>query len=421
MARKTFNVLFFIKKARLLKNGEAPVCMRITVNGCMVDVLVKRSCPVNLWNQAKENSKGKDRMSVELNHYLEITRSRIHQIYRELESTGKTITVDLMRKLYYGVDEDSKTLLQVFREHNEQSRKLIGKDFVSKTVQRYETTTRYLEEFIKKEYQLSDIALNNLEANFISKFDAFLKIEKGCAQNSAITRLKNLKKIIRIALENDWIKKDPFAYYRFKLEETDPEFLTMDEIKIIIGKEFTIKRVEQVRDVFVFCSFTGLAFIDLYNLKEENIKTFFDDGEWIVIHRQKTGTEADIKLLDYPKQIMEKYRGLCKDGRVFPVPPYRSCLRSLKRLGKKCGITKPLSWHVSRHSFATSVCLSNGVPIETVSSMLGHKDIKTTQVYAKITKEKLSKDVEKLSQQLNHIEEFTFGNICSDNTNTKKA
>lgn len=198
-------------------------------------------------------------MSVELNHYLEITRSRIHQIYRELESTGKTITVDLMRKLYYGVDEDSKTLLQVFREHNEQSRKLIGKDFVSKTVQRYETTTRYLEEFIKKEYQLSDIALNNLEANFISKFDAFLKIEKGCAQNSAITRLKNLKKIIRIALENDWIKKDPFAYYRFKLEETDPEFLTMDEIKIILAKEFTIKRVEQVRDVFIFCIFTFVA------------------------------------------------------------------------------------------------------------------------------------------------------------------
>ena len=421
MARKSFSVLFFIKKAKLLKNGEAPVCMRIIVNGCMVDISIKRSCPVNLWNQAKENSKGKDRMSVELNHYIEIIRSRIHQIYRELETSDKVITVDLVRKLYYGVDEESKTLLQVFREHNEQSRKLIGKDFVSKTVQRYETTTRYLEEFIKKEYQLSDIALNNLEANFISKFDAFLKIEKGCAQNSAITRLKNLKKIIRIALENDWIKKDPFAYYRFKLEETDPEFLTMDEIKIIIGKEFTIKRVEQVRDVFVFCSFTGLAFIDLYNLKEENIKTFFDDGEWIVIHRQKTGTEADIKLLDYPKQIMEKYRGLCKDGRVFPVPPYRSCLRSLKRLGKKCGITKPLSWHVSRHSFATSVCLSNGVPIETVSSMLGHKDIKTTQVYAKITKEKLSKDVEKLSQQLNHIEEFTFGNICSDNTNTKKA
>ena len=151
MARKSFSVLFFIKKAKLLKNGEAPVCMRITVNGCMVDISIKRSCPVNLWNQAKENSKGKDRMSVELNHYLEITRSRIHQIYRELETSDKVITVDLVRKLYYGVDEESKTLLQVFREHNEQSRKLNRQRLVSKTVQRYETTTRYLEEFIKKE------------------------------------------------------------------------------------------------------------------------------------------------------------------------------------------------------------------------------------------------------------------------------
>lgn len=177
-------------------------------------------------------------------------------------------------------------------------------------------------------------------------------------------------------------------------------------------------RIPLLVALIVFYLFTGLAFIDLYNLKEENIKTFFDDGEWIIIHRQKTGTEADIKLLDYPKQIMEKYRGLCEDGRVFPVPNYKSCMDSLKRLGKKCGITKPLSWHMSRHSFATSVCLSNGVPIETVSSMLGHKDIKTTQVYAKITKEKLSKDVEKLSQQINNIEEFTFGNVCNDNTNT---
>ena len=204
-------------------------------------------------------------MSVEPNHYLEITHSHVHQIYRELETSGKVITVDLVRKLFYGVDEDNKTLLQVFREHNEQSRKLIGKDFVSKTVQRYETTTRYL------------------EANFISKFDAFLKIEKGCAQNSAITRLKNLKKIIRIALENDWIKKDPFAYYRFKLEETYPEFLTMDEIKIILAKEFIIKRVEQVRDVFIFCIFTGLAFSDVKDLSPEHLLKDNKGELWIKI------------------------------------------------------------------------------------------------------------------------------------------
>lgn len=254
-----------------------------------------------------------------------------------------------------------------------------------------------------------------------SNYETFLRIDKQLKINSAMVFVRNLRAMIFRAIDNEWLVKDPFRRYEYKNEETTREILTKEEIHLLMETPITRKHMGLVRDLYLFCCFTGLAFIDLYNLKEENIKTFFDDGEWIVIHRQKTGTEADIKLLDYPKQIMEKYRGLCKDGRVFPVPPYRSCLRSLKRLGKKCGITKPLSWHVSRHSFATSVCLSNGVPIETVSSMLGHKDIKTTQVYAKITKEKLSKDVEKLSQQLNHIEEFTFGNICSDNTNTKKA
>ncbi|OUP22642.1 recombinase [Parabacteroides distasonis] len=400
MARKSFSVLFFIKKGKLLKNGEAPVCMRITVNGCMVDISIKRSCPVNLWNQAKENSKGKDRMSVELNHYLEITRSHVHQIYRELETSGKVITVDLVRKLYYGVDEDNKTLLQVFREHNEQSRKLIGKDFVSKTVQRYETTTRYLEEFIKKEYQLPDIALNNLEANFISKFDAFLKIEKGCAQNSAITRLKNLKKIIRIALENDWIKKDPFAYYRFKLEETDPEFLTMDEIKIILAKEFTIKRVEQVRDVFVFCIFTALSYIDVCELTKENIRTSFDGNLWIMTKRHKTNVASNIRLLEIPKAILEKYKDNLPNGMILPIISNQKVNDYLKEIATICNINKNLTFHVARHSCATSVLIANGVPIETVSKILGHTNIRTTQIYARITDLKVSNDMEILAQKL---------------------
>ena len=401
MARKSFSVLFFIKKGKLLKNGEAPVCMRITVNGCMVDISIKRSCPVNLWNQAKENSKGKDRMSVELNHYLEITRSHVHQIYRELETSGKVITVDLVRKLFYGVDEDNKTLLQVFREHNEQSRKLIGKDFVSKTVQRYETTTRYLEEFIKKEYQLSDIALNNLEANFISKFDAFLKIEKGCAQNSAITRLKNLKKIIRIALENDWIKKDPFAYYRFKLEETDPEFLTMDEIKIILAKEFTIKRVEQVRDVFVFCIFTGLAFSDVKDLSPEHLVKDNKGELWIRKNRQKTKIMCNIPVLPVAASILEKYKNVAEcTGKLLPVLSNQRMNSYLKEIADVCGIKKNLTFHMSRHTFAVTVCLENGLPIETLSKMLGHTNLKVTQAYARITYRKVTEDMKVLKNKL---------------------
>ena len=386
MARKSFSVLFFIKKGKLLKNGEAPVCMRITVNGCMVDISIKRSCPVNLWNQAKENSKGKDRMSVELNHYLEITRSRIHQIYRELEASDKVITVDLVRKLFYGVDEDNKTLLQVFREHNEQSRKLIGKDFVSKTVQRYETTTRYLEEFIKKEYQLSDIALNNLEANFISKFDAFLKIEKGCAQNSAITRFKNLKKIIRIALAKGWMKNDPFLEIRFSLDKVEPDFLEDSEIQKLISKEIDIPRLSQVRDIFVFCCFTGLAFSDIHGLRKEHIVEDSNGVRWIRKGRQKTKIMCNIPLMEIPLKILEKYstNEYCKKhGVLFPVLCNQKMNAYLKELADICGIKKTLTTHVARHTFAT-FALANGVSIESVAKMLGHTNVQMTRHYARV-------------------------------------
>ena len=401
MARKSFSVLFFIKKAKLLKNGEAPVCMRITVNGCMVDISIKRSCPVNLWNQAKENSKGKDRMSVELNHYIEITRSRIHQIYRELETSDKVITVDLVRKLYYGVDEESKTLLQVFREHNEQSRKLIGKDFVSKTVQRYETTTRYLEEFIKKEYQLSDIALNNLEANFISKFDAFLKIEKGCAQNSAITRLKNLKKIIRIALENDWIKKDPFYGIHFKQEEVNVEFLSREELDILMNKEFAIKRLEQVRDIFVFCCFTALAFVDVQQLSREHLIKDNNGALWIRKARQKTNQMCNIPVLTIPQRILRKYEDnaeCIKKGVLLPVISNQRMNAYLKEIADVCGIAKRLTTHVARHTAATVVFLANDVSMENVSKILGHSNIRMTQHYAKVLDSSIMRDMVNVEQ-----------------------
>ena len=380
------------------------MCMRITVNGCMVDISIKRSCPVNLWNQAKENSKGKDRMSVELNHYLEITRSHIHQIYRELETSGKAITVDLVRKLYYGVDEESKTLLQVFREHNEQSRKLIGKDFVSKTVQRYETTTRYLAEFIKKEYQLSDIPLNDLEPDFISKFDAFLKIEKGCAHNSSITRLKNLKKIIRIALQNEWIKKDPFAYYRFKIEDTEPEFLTMDEIKIILDKEFTIKRIEQVRDIFIFCTFTGLAFSDVKELSPEHLIRDNKGELWIRKSRQKTNVMCNIPILSVAASILDKYKDVAEcTGKLLPVLSNQRMNSYLKEIADICGIHKNLTTHCARHSYATSVCLANGVSMENVAKMLGHTDTSTTKHYARVLDQNIFKDMQKVNSSLSEL------------------
>lgn len=404
MVRKTFNVLFFLKKSKLLKNGEAPVCMRITVNGCIADISVKRGCPVNSWNQAKECSRGKDRMSVELNRYLEDIRSRLHQIYRELETAGRNITLEVVKNLYYGVDEEKKTLLQVFREHNEQIRKLIDKDFVSKTVQRYDTTTRYLEEFIRKEYHVSDIVLNELEPRFISRFDAFLKTEKGCAQNSSITRLKNLKKIIHLSLQNEWIDKDPFAYYRFKIQQTEPEFLTMDEIKTIMAKDMSVKRTAQVRDVFIFCCFTGLAFSDVKELSPEHLTTDNQGQLWIRKHRQKTNIMCNIPVLPVAVSILDKYKEVAEcTGKLLPVLSNQRMNSYLKEIADLCGIHKELCTHTARHTYATSVCLANGVSMDNVAKMLGHADTSVTKHYARVLDQSIFKDMQKVNSTLSDL------------------
>ena len=420
--KSTFSIIFYLKRQVVKKDGTVPVMGRITVDGTQAQFSCKATANPDLWDTKGGRMTGKSMQALEVNRKLDKMRVSISKHYQEIMDRDNFVTADKVKNAFLGLEYRCHTLMKVYEQSRDEMEKQYKAGMKSlSTFTKYRIGCAYVGEFLQSHYRVKDIALKELSLPFITNYETFLRIDKQLKINSAMVFVRNLRAMIFRAIDNEWLVKDPFRRYEYKNKETTREILTKEEIHLLMETPITRKHMGLVRDLYLFCCFTGLAFIDLYNLKEENIKTFFDDGEWIVIHRQKTGTEADIKLLDYPKQIMEKYRGLCKDGRVFPVPPYRNCLRSLKRLGKKCGITKPLSWHVARHSFATSVCLSNGVPIETVSSMLGHKDIKTTQVYAKITKEKLSKDVEKLSQQLNHIEEFTFGNVCSDNTNTKKA
>ncbi len=403
MVRKTFKVLFFLRKGKLLKNGEAPICMRITVDRRMCDILIKRSIPAEQWNQAKECGKGKGRMVEELNCYIDSIRAKLYQIYRELEESGKTITADRIRSIYNGHDESQKTLLQLFSEHNAQCKQLIGKDFVDKTVQRYETTARYLGEFMQKMYKISDIRLNEITPSFIQDFEVFLKVEKGCAQNATITRLKNVKKIIRIALENDWIKKSPFVGTKFKHEETHPEFLTMEEIQTIVAKEITIPRIEQIRDVFAFCIFTGLAFSDVSQLSEEHLVRGQHGEMWIRKARQKTKNMCNIPLLPLPVKLIEKYRNhpdCIKSGKLFPVPSNQKMNAYLKEVADLCGITKRLKTHMARHTYATSVCLANGVSMENVAKMLGHADTSITKHYARVLDSSIMRDMQNVKTVL---------------------
>lgn len=268
MERNLFSVLFFLKKTKLLKNGEASVCMRITVDGVRVETNVRKSINPNLWSQAKEYSRGRDRKSNDLNTFIEEARIKLFNIHSGLVEEGLPVSATILRDSFFGIEEkeEPKTLLTAFQEHNDQCRQLIGKDFALITVRCYESCNRYLAELIKKKYGKEDLPLKEINGEFVRTFDFFLKTEKDCAQNTVIRYMKCLKKITNLSLANEWISKDPFRGIKFHEKEVNREFLTWDELQTIVNKKFELPRVDLVRDIFVFCAYTGLSFIDVKQL-----------------------------------------------------------------------------------------------------------------------------------------------------------
>ena len=394
--RNTLSVLFIIKKSKLLKNGEAPVCMRITVNKRVAEVMIKRSIPIDLWNQKKECSKGKDRVAAELNHYINTVRAKVLQIHRELEIDNKPITADIIKDCFYGRDKVQRSLLEVYAEHNEKFRALIGKEYTESTVTKFDTSINRLKEYIRSNYHRDDIMLAELDGQFIRDFDFWLKTDKHCQNNSALKHLKNLKKVIRIALANDWIKKDPFYGIHFKQDEVNVEFLSREELDILMNKEFTIKRLEQVRDVFVFCCFTALAFVDVQQLSREHLIKDNNGALWIRKARQKTNQMCNVPVLSIPQRILRKYEDnaeCIKKGVLLPVISNQRMNAYLKEIADVCGIAKRLTTHVARHTAATVVFLANDVSMENVSKILGHSNIRMTQHYAKVLDSSIMRDM----------------------------
>ena len=305
--RTAVNVLFIIKKSKLLKNGDAPICMRITVNKQIAEISIKRSISVDLWNQQKECSKGKDRIAIELNRYIGTIRAKILQIHRELETDGKTITANIIRDCYYGRDKARHSLLSIYAEHNEKCRALIGKEYTESTIVKFDNAINRLKEFLRNRYDKDDVLLDELDGQFIRDFDFWLKTYKNCKHNSALKHLKILKKVIRIALANEWLKKDPFYGIKLKSEEVNIEFLSREELDILINKNFSVKRLEQVRDIFVFCCFTALAFADVHQLTQQHLIKDNNGALWIRKARQKTNQISNIPLLSIPQSILRKY------------------------------------------------------------------------------------------------------------------
>lgn len=404
--RSTFSVTFFMKKTRLAKDGEAPLFLRVTVNGQSVDISIKRRVAVQDWNQSRETCTAKNKMAMELNHYLGTVKARVLQIHRELEVDGKTVTAYLIRDKYLGRAEDQKTLLMIYKEHNDRCEALIGKDFASSTVEKFKTSFLCLQEYIKHHYNKEDISLNELNNQFISNFEFFMKTRRNMQHNSAIKHLKNLKKIVRIAQANDLIRKDPFAGIQFKHEEVTTEFLTKEELQILINKEIVMPRMEVVRDVFVFCCFTGLAFIDVKMLTPQHLIKDNEGNMWIRKSRQKTKNMCNIPVLSHAKQILEKYADhpeCVKNNVLLPVMSNQKVNAYLKEIADICGINKKLTTHVARHTCATVVLLANEVSMENVAKILGHSNTKMTQHYAKVLDSSILRDIKNVEKSMSGI------------------
>ena len=306
--KSTFNVNFLLRKHKLLKNGEAPICMRISVNCRTVDISIKRSVAVDNWNQTRECCTSTGKVGKELNRYIDTMRAKVLQIHRELEIDGIRVTADAIRDKLYGRDESQKTLIEIYIEHNKRCEALIGKDFSASTVEKFETSLNILKIFIKHSTKKKDILLKDVNRVFIQDFEFYLKTERNLQHNSALKHLKNLKKIIRIALANEWIKKDPFMGIQFKHEKVEVEFLNQEELDRIMAKEFTIKRLDVVRDIFCFCCMTGLAFIDVKQLAPSHLVTDSNGTLWIRKPRQKTGNMCNIPVINAAKVILDKYQ-----------------------------------------------------------------------------------------------------------------
>ena len=404
--RSTFKVLFYLKRNAPKKNGLIPVMCRITVNGKISQFSCKLDVEEKTWNIELGRVSGRSTVAQETNRMLDKIRVGINKAYQDICDKDNYVTAEKVRNVFLGMGMNHETLLAVFRQHNEDYEKQVGKIKSLRSYWKYCIVYKHLEEFIKQRYKVSDIALKELAPAFITDFELFLRTEKNHCNNTVWSYMMPFRSIIFMAINNGWLQRDPFYAYSITKEETKRGFLSKEEINLLIKGTFKKPSYTLIRDLFIFCTFTGLSWTDMANLTKENLQTSFDGHLWIKTNRQKTGTESNIRLLDVAKHIIEKYDGFTDDDKLLPVPCYVNCKNSIKVIAKKCGIEKNVTWHMSRHTYATTVCLSNDVPIETLSKMLGHRSIRTTQIYAKITAEKVSRDMEKLSKQIAQMESF---------------
>ncbi|HTK21036.1 MAG TPA: site-specific integrase [Mucilaginibacter sp.] len=401
--KTNFSLLFYLKKQKNYKTGPAAIYMRITVNGKRSENSTGRECEPSRWNAHAGRANGTKEVTRALNAYLDNLQKKVYEAHSQLTEADEMITAESIRNKFLGKSEQPRSLIEIFKDHNQKIAALIGKEYTKGTLTRYQTALKHTVDFLKWKHNLSDIDIRKVDHAFLMDFEFYLRSVRKCANNSAVKYIRNFGKIIRICIANRWLTYDPFLNYKNKIKTVNRVFLTTEEIQDMADKDMVTDRLTQVRDIFLFCCFTGLAYADVKKLRKWDIVTGIDGEKWITIKRQKTDTPSRIPLLPAATTLIQRYAEhpqCMSSGRVLPVLSNQKMNAYLKEIADVCAIAKPITFHIARHTFATTVTLLNGVPIESVSKMLGHTNIQTTQHYAKILDIKVGADMAQLKKRL---------------------
>lgn len=400
----TFGIHFILRMNKV-KDGKAPLYARLVVNGSRCEISLKRRVDLKDWNDSRGYAKPKSIDLKLLNNYLEEVRGQLTGCYSQLHLEKKLLNAELVKNNWLGNDKEEHSLNSLMEYHNIQMKEVLAPG----TLKNYFTTVCYIKSFLRTRYKKADIFLSELNYQFISEFEMFLRKhtpkdhQKKLQNNGVMKHLERVRKMVKLAVRLEWISRDPFENFQLRFTKVEMGFLTKEELYSIQHKSFCISRLEWVKDLFIFSCYTGLAYTDVMQLAPSNIVIGIDGKYWIKTLRQKTDVQVNVPLLSTAHEIVEKYKidpkALAK-GLLFPAISNQKLNSYLKEIADICGITKNLTFHLARHTFATTVTLSNGVPIETVSKMLGHTKITTTQIYAKVVEKKVGEDMHVLENRL---------------------
>ena len=397
---------FYAKSTKANSDGLFPIYVRLTVDGKRLEYSTKKFIDQSKWSSESSRMKGNSEEARSINRLLDFTRNRINEIQFEILKEGKPLTIEEFKNILQGTKERTRTLIPIFQDHNSKIKALIGKEYAPGTLERYETSLRHTKEFLLWKYNVSDIDITKIDHAFVTDYEFYLRTVRNCANNTAVKYIKNFNKIIKLCLANHWLDKNPFANYKSKVKEVERVYLSEEELHDIVNKNFGTERLSLVRDIFIFSCFTGLAYIDVKNLTKSHISIGIDGGKWIFTHRQKTESASKIPILPVTQMIIDKYENhplSVNQNKLLPILSNQKMNAYLKEIAGVCNIDKELTFHIARHTFATTVTLTNGVPIESVSKMLGHKNLRTTQHYAKVLDKKVSEDMKILKDKFSNI------------------